>query len=98
MLMSNNEEDQLKIQLASVDQRLRTIVAGEYITLVPLTTDYALSFLNQYQSTGIQQMTDLPAFASVSEVCEWINEEAASKNSYNYAVLLPVTGLLDLLI
>ena len=42
MLMSNNEEDQLKIQLASVDQRLRTIVAGEYITLVPLTTDHAL--------------------------------------------------------
>ena len=92
MLMSNNEEDQLKIELASVDQRLRTIVPGEYITLVPLTTDHALSFFNQYQSTGIQQMTDLPAFASVSEVCDWINEEAASKNSYNYAIILPVTG------
>ena len=51
-----------------------------------------LSFHNQYQSTGIQQMTDLPTFASVSEVCEWINEEATSKNSYNYAVLLPVIG------
>ena len=37
-------------------------------------------------------MTDLPTFASVSEVCEWINEEATSKNSYNYAVLLPVIG------
>ena len=92
MLMSNNEEDQLKIQLASVDQRLRTIVAGEYITLVPLTTDHALSFHTQYQSIGIQQMTDLPAFASVSEVCEWINEEATSKNSYNYAIELPVVG------
>jgi RimJ/RimL family protein N-acetyltransferase len=37
-------------------------------------------------------MTDLPTFASVSEVCEWINEEEASKNSYNYAIILPVTG------
>jgi len=92
MLMSNNEEDQLKIQLASVDQRLRTIIPSEYITLAPLTTDHALSFHNQYQSSGIQQMTDLPVFANVSEVCEWINEEAASKNSYNYAVVLPVTG------
>jgi RimJ/RimL family protein N-acetyltransferase len=92
MLMPNNEEDQLKIQLASVDQRLRTIVPSDYVTLVPLTTDHALSFHNQYQSAGIQQMTDLPVFASVSEVCEWINEEAASKNSYNYAIELPVVG------
>ncbi len=96
MLMSNNEEGQLKIQLASVDQRLRATVPSEYITLTPLTIDHALSFHNQYQSSGIQQMTDLPAFASVSEVCEWINEEAASKNSYNYAIELPVVGFVGL--
>ena len=90
--MTKNDQDQPRFQLASVDQRLRTIVPSEYITLAPLTADHALSFYNQYQSTGIQQMTDLPAFANVSEVCEWINEEAASKNSYNYAIELPVVG------
>ena len=90
--MTKNDQDQPRFQLASVDQRLRTIVPSEYITLAPLTADHALSFYNQYQSTGIQQMTDLPAFAGVSEVCEWINEEAASKNSYNYAIELPVVG------
>ena len=90
--MTNNDQEQRRFQLASVDQRLRTIVPSEYITLAPLTADHALSFYSQYQSGGIQQMTDLPAFACVSEVCEWINEEAASKNSYNYAIELPVVG------
>jgi RimJ/RimL family protein N-acetyltransferase len=92
MLMSNNEEDQLKIQLSSDDQRLRTIVPSDYVALVPLTTDHAPAYFNQYHSTGIQEMTDLPILNSVSDVYKWIEEEAETKNSYNYAIILPVTG------
>ena len=90
--MKNNDQDRRRFQLASADQRLRVIVQSDYVTLVPLTTDHALSFFNQYQLTGIQAMTDLPIFVSVSDVCEWIKEEAAVKNSYNFAVELPVIG------
>ena len=90
--MLNNPQYQSGIHSISINQRLRAPVYGEYITLMPLTTDHALAYFNQYQLTDIQQLTDLPRFANVSEVCEWIKEETAVKNSYNFAIDLPVTG------
>jgi len=90
--MLNNSQYQLGIHLVSINQRLRAPVYSENITLMPLTTDHALAYFNQYQLTDIQQLTDLPRFANVSEVCEWIKEETAVKNSYNFAIDLPVTG------
>jgi RimJ/RimL family protein N-acetyltransferase len=90
--MSKIEKDPLRMQLSSIDQRLRTIIPSEYISLVPLTTNHALAYFSHYQLNDIQQMTDLPQFANVSEVCEWIKEETAVKNSYNFAIELPVTG------
>jgi RimJ/RimL family protein N-acetyltransferase len=90
--MLNNSQYQSGINLVSINQRLRAPVYGEYITLVPLTTDHALAYFSHYQLNDIQQMTDLPRFANVREVCEWIKEETAVKNSYNFAIELPVTG------
>jgi RimJ/RimL family protein N-acetyltransferase len=90
--MQNNAQDQLGIHLAAIDRRLQATVIGECIRLEPLTKDHAPAFFNQYQLTDIQQMTDLPRFTNVSEVYKWIKEETAVKNSYNFAVVLPVTG------
>lgn len=41
-------------------------------------------------------MTDLPRFAVVSDVYDWIKEEDKIKNSYNYAIELPVVGFAGL--
>jgi RimJ/RimL family protein N-acetyltransferase len=90
--MQNKVQDQSGIHLAAIDQRLRAPICGEYIRLEPLIKDHSPAFFNQYHSSDIQQMTDLPRFANVSEVCDWINEEATFKNSYNFAVVLPDTG------
>jgi RimJ/RimL family protein N-acetyltransferase len=90
--MQNKVQDQSGIHLAAIDQRLRAPICGEYIRLEPLIKDHSPAFFNQYHSSDIQQMTDLPRFANVSEVCEWIKEETAVKNSYNFAIELPVTG------
>lgn len=91
-MMQNNDQDQRSVQSISIDQRLRVVVPGNYVTLVPFTIDHALDFFNQYQLTGIQKMTDLPTFDNVSDVCNWIKEEEALNNSYNYAVELPDEG------
>lgn len=96
LIMSDNEEDQRKVQATASDLRLRLIIYNDYVNLVPLTTDHALSFFNQYQRTGIQEMTDLPRFAVVSDVYDWIKEEDKIKNSYNYAIELPVVGFAGL--
>lgn len=84
------------VQAGSVDQILKINLQNKYISLVTLTTDHALSFFNQYQQTGIQEMTDLPRFAVVSDVYDWIKEEDKIKNSYNYAIELPVVGFAGL--
>ena len=60
MLMSNNEEDLLKIQLASVDQRLRTIVPSDYVTLVPLTTDPTIKKNGNSELINFYQREDHP--------------------------------------
>jgi RimJ/RimL family protein N-acetyltransferase len=90
--MQNNSQDQSGIHLAAIDHRLRAPVQGEYICLEPLSKGHAPAYFNQYHSTGIQEMTDLPILNSVSDVYKWIEEEAETKNSYNYAIILPVTG------
>jgi RimJ/RimL family protein N-acetyltransferase len=90
--MQNNSQDQSGIHLVAIDHRLRAPVQGEYICLEPLSKGHAPAYFNQYHSTGIQEMTDLPMLNSVSDVYKWIEEEAETKNSYNYAIILPVTG------
>jgi RimJ/RimL family protein N-acetyltransferase len=90
--MQNNSQDQSGIYLGAIDHRLRAPVQGEYICLEPLSKGHAPAYFNQYHSTGIQEMTDLPILNSVSDVYKWIEEEAETKNSYNYAIILPVTG------
>jgi RimJ/RimL family protein N-acetyltransferase len=90
--MSIKDEDQQRVHAISSEQRLRVIIPSNYVTLAPFTTDHALSFFSQYQLTGIQEMTDLPRFTDASDVCDWIKEEEENKNSYNYAVLLPIEG------
>ena len=90
--MQNNSQDQSGIHLAAIDHRLRAPVQGEYICLEPLSKRHAPAYFNQYHSSGIQEMTDLPILNSVSDVYKWIEEEAETKNSYNYAIILPVTG------
>ena len=90
--MQNNSQDQSGIHLAAIDHRLRAPVQGEYICLEPLSKGHAPAYFNQYHSTGIQEMTDLPILNRVSDVYKWIEEEAETKNSYNYAIILPVTG------
>jgi RimJ/RimL family protein N-acetyltransferase len=90
--MQNNSQDQSGIYLGAIDHRLRAPVQGEYICLEPLSKGHAPAYFNQYRSTGIQEMTDLPILNSVSDVYKWIEEEAETKNSYNYAIILPVTG------
>ena len=90
--MQNNVQDQSWIHSATIDHRLRVPVQGKHIRLEPLTRGHAPAYFNQYYCTGIQEMTDLPLLASVSDVYKWIEEEAETKNSYNYAIVLPVTG------
>lgn len=43
--MADNEEDQRKVQATASDLRLRLIIYNDYVSLVPLTTNNALSFL-----------------------------------------------------
>ncbi len=43
--MSDNEEDQRKVQATASDLRLRLIIYNDYVNLVPLTTDHACLFL-----------------------------------------------------
>ena len=90
--MQNNSQDQSGIHLAAIDHRLRAPVQGEYICLEPLSKRHAPAYFNHYHSSGIQEMTDLPILKSVSDVYKWIEEETETKNSYNYAIVLPVTG------
>ncbi len=90
--MSSNDQYQRRNQAISIEQRLRVVISSDFVTLVPFTADHALSFFNQYQLTSIQEATDLPQFTDVSDVCDWIKEEEALKNSFNYAVILPDEG------